>query len=198
MGKWVHCVKLYVGFLFRYSARIYFGLFIMKRHLPPFTAVPAFEAAAKHENFKKAAEETSLSASAVSRQLRSLEDYLKVSLFRRKNGNVKLTDKGNVYYHQIGEIINDLEKATIEVSVQRNVDRLVINPDYSLSSCWLEHSIQSFREHYPEVEIDSNSSVPLLLTINVCTITIDHLIYCQYNKCIWKSCTAQGRIRVTS
>jgi len=126
----------------------------MKRHLPPFAAVRAFEAAAKHENFKKAAEEINLSASAVSHQVRSLEDYLKVSLFRRENGSVKLTDKGSVYYHQIVKIINDLEKATIEVSVQRNVDRLVINLDHSLLSCWLEHSIQNFREKYPEVEIE--------------------------------------------
>jgi LysR family glycine cleavage system transcriptional activator len=126
----------------------------MKRNLPPFAAIRAFEAAAKHENFKKAAEEINLSASAISHQVRSLEDYLKVSLFHRKNGSVKLTNKGNAYYHHIVKIINDLEKATLEVGVHRNINRLVINLDHSLLSCWLEYSIQNFRDQYPDAEIE--------------------------------------------
>lgn len=126
----------------------------MKRNLPPFAAIRAFEAAAKHENFKKAAEEINLSASAISHQVRSLEDYLKVSLFHRKNGSVNLTDKGNAYYRHIVKIINDLEKATLEVGVHRNINRLVINLDHSLLSCWLEYSIQSFRNQYPDADIE--------------------------------------------
>ena len=57
----------------------------MKRRLPPFAAVKAFEAAARHSSIQMAADELSISASAVSHQVKSLEDFIGSSLFDRQN-----------------------------------------------------------------------------------------------------------------
>ena len=73
----------------------------MRRKLPPFAALRAFDAAAKHDNFKVAAEDISLSPSAISHQIRSLEEYLGFQLFIRDKGSVRLTQRGQEYYKVI-------------------------------------------------------------------------------------------------
>ena len=66
----------------------------MGRHLPPFAAVRAFEAAARHRSFKRAAEELCLSPSAISHQIRALEQYLDTALFERDGNRLELTLTG--------------------------------------------------------------------------------------------------------
>ena len=84
----------------------------MRRNLPPFTALKAFEAAAKHNSFKTAAEDVSLSPSAISHQIRLLEDYLGFQLFIRDKGFVRLSERGVEYYSSIQTIFDDLEQTT--------------------------------------------------------------------------------------
>ena len=64
----------------------------MTRRIPPFPAVRAFEAAARQSSFKQAAEELHVTPSAISHQVKALEQYLGVALFRRKPQGVDLTD----------------------------------------------------------------------------------------------------------
>ena len=79
----------------------------MKRRLPPFAAVKAFEAAARHCNFQLAAEELGISASAVSHQVKALEDFIAMPLFVRRNNRLLLRDEGRVMLvstHNLGSV----------------------------------------------------------------------------------------------
>ena len=66
----------------------------MKRRLPPFAAVRAFEASARHLSLKNAAEELCITPSAVSHQIKTLEDFLDTALFARSGNQLSLTQTG--------------------------------------------------------------------------------------------------------
>src|SRR3546814_18249433 len=70
----------------------------MRRRLPPLNAVRAFEAAARHLSFNKAADELSVTPAAISQQVRALEEWLGVRLFWRQPRGVLLTDAGQLYW----------------------------------------------------------------------------------------------------
>ncbi|GAB2184235.1 LysR substrate-binding domain-containing protein [Roseibium sp. LAB1] len=84
----------------------------MGRRFPPFAAVRAFEAAARHKSFKKAADELCLSPSAVSHQIRALEEYLDTALFERKGNGMDLTLTGRGYAGKLTHLLNGLEETT--------------------------------------------------------------------------------------
>ncbi|WP_428514956.1 LysR substrate-binding domain-containing protein [Roseovarius sp.] len=84
----------------------------MGRHLPPFAAVKAFEAAARHKSFKHAAEELCLSPSAVSHQIRALEEYLDTALFERSGNRMALTLTGRAYAGKLTGLLDLLDDST--------------------------------------------------------------------------------------
>lgn len=84
----------------------------MGRKLPPFAAVRAFEAAARHLSFAKAADELCLSPSAISHQVRSLEEYLDTKLFERRNNRLQLTLTGDGYAGKMTSLLDVLEAST--------------------------------------------------------------------------------------
>lgn len=92
----------------------------MGRRLPPFTAVRSFEAAARHLSFKSAADELCVTPSAVSHQVRLLEEYLDTSLFDRDGNRLTLTLTGKAYVGKLTGLLNALEESTVAVS---NSDR---------------------------------------------------------------------------
>ena len=130
----------------------------MRRDLPPFAALKAFEAAAKHSSFKLAADDVSLSASAISHQIRSLEEYLGFQLFIREKGFVKLTEKGQAYHALIEEIFDKLEKSTNEYRVSGAKNKISINLFHSFLSSWLYEKLPDFREKHPDIELSFISS----------------------------------------
>ena len=73
----------------------------MRRKLPPFPAVRAFEAAARHLNFKAAAEELCVTQSAISHQVKGLEEFLGTTLFHRSANCVRLTRCGAGYFDDV-------------------------------------------------------------------------------------------------
>ena len=82
-----------------------------KRRLPPFSAVKAFEAAARHLSFRAAADELCVSPSAISHQVRALEDYLATALFRRENNRISLTGTGRDYAGRLGYLLDHLDNS---------------------------------------------------------------------------------------
>ena len=84
----------------------------MGRQLPPFAAVKAFEAAARYKSFKKAAEELCLSPSAISHQIRTLEEYLDTALFERDGNRMGLTLTGQAYAGKLTGLLNFLDDTT--------------------------------------------------------------------------------------
>lgn len=88
----------------------------MGRKLPPFAAVRAFEAAARHLSFAKAADELCLSPSAISHQVRSLEEYLDTKLFERRNNRLQLTLTGDAYAGKVTSLLDVLEASTLHAA----------------------------------------------------------------------------------
>lgn len=80
--------------------------------MPPFAAVKAFEAAARHKSFKAAAEELCLSPSAISHQIRALEDYLDTALFERSGNRVDLTLTGRGYAGKLTSLLDAFDDST--------------------------------------------------------------------------------------
>ena len=84
----------------------------MAFRLPPLSSLRVFEAAARHNSFRKAAEELNLTASAVSHGIQTLENWLGVELFNRKSRGLRLTGAGEIYAPLVNQALNVLAKAT--------------------------------------------------------------------------------------
>lgn len=104
----------------------------MARKLPPFAAVRAFEAAARHESFKNAADELCLSPSAVSHQIRALEEYLDTRLFERDGNRLRLTLTGRTYATKLTHLLDDFEATTADMTSHddRNL-RVLTTPGFA-------------------------------------------------------------------
>ena len=87
----------------------------MGRRLPPFSAIRAFEAAARHGSYKNAAEELCLSPSAISHQIKALETYLDTALFERSGVGVELTLTGRSYAGKLSGLLDSLDDTTRSV-----------------------------------------------------------------------------------
>ncbi len=96
----------------------------MHRRLPPLNALRAFEAAARHESFTKAADELHVTHGAVSRHVQTLEAWLDQPLFERHNRRVVLTERGAVYLSEIGAALDRIALATAR-QLERSERRLL-------------------------------------------------------------------------
>jgi DNA-binding transcriptional LysR family regulator len=85
---------------------------VNREFLPSVSALLAFESAGRHNSITEAASELNLTQSAVSRQIRQLEDLLGVSLFRRSHQRVSLTETGRRYLKDVAGILQQLDSAT--------------------------------------------------------------------------------------
>ena len=121
--------------------------------LPPFAALRAFHAAAMHERFRDAAASLGVTESAISHQVRRLEDFLRTALFDRSGSGARLTDAGRRYLEQIDPAIRQLQAAT-EAMVRpagRNAVRLTLPP--SLAATWLIPALAAFERECPGIEL---------------------------------------------
>ncbi|WP_420326881.1 LysR substrate-binding domain-containing protein [Mameliella sp.] len=104
----------------------------MGRKLPPFAAVRAFEAAARHMSFKKAAEELCLSPSAISHQIRALEGHLDTQLFERRGNELSLTLTGHGYAQSLTVFLDGVAESTRSVcEAGRRPFRVLCTPGFA-------------------------------------------------------------------
>ncbi|MCR4265192.1 transcriptional regulator GcvA [Nitratireductor sp. ZSWI3] len=128
------------------------------RLLPPMNPLKAFEAAARHRSLTVAADELNVSQVAVSRQVRVLEDYLGVTLFRRQNRGIELTREGVVLFEGIAKGFQDIEAATRRVSRRGQRNILAIQSYVTFSHRWLMPRLHDFHDAYPRIEVRLSSS----------------------------------------
>lgn len=126
---------------------------------PSLNAIRAFEAAARLLSFKDAAEELKLSASAVSRHIRSLERSLGVELFERGFRHVQLTEKALPYARRLSEAFRIIQDSTELVSSEgparrRKQRRVSLSVNLSFMNFWLADRLPRFRSLYPECELE--------------------------------------------
>jgi LysR family glycine cleavage system transcriptional activator len=118
---------------------------VKKRRLPPFSAVKAFEAAARHLSFRAAAEELCLSPSAISHQIRALEDYLATSLFRRESNRIFLTSTGRDYAGRLTQLLDHLDDSTREAQAAEHGEVLRVLSTPGFAARWLLPRMAGFQ-----------------------------------------------------
>ena len=133
----------------------------MRRQLPPFHAVRAFEASARHLSFKNAATELCLTQSAISHQVRTLEDYLGVRLFHRQARGVSLTPEGATYLCSLTEILDRMAAETARVWSRGIEGPLSVRAAPGFVR-WLVPRLGSFRRSHPEIELHLSGSLELV------------------------------------
>lgn len=99
-----------------------------KRHRPRLSLdlLKGFEAAARHLSFTRAAHELSLTQSAISREIKTLEEQLGRPLFSRVNRGLRLTDAGQGLYRAVGEALKLIDEATDRLAVSRHAETLAV------------------------------------------------------------------------
>ncbi|HJU18501.1 MAG TPA: LysR substrate-binding domain-containing protein [Stellaceae bacterium] len=126
----------------------------MRRRLPSLASLQAFEAVARHLSFSRAADELSLTQSAVSRQVAALEDMLNLKLLNRVPHRLTLTDAGATYFQEVREALERLAGATLRVMASRagvGVLNVAITP--SLAAKWFVPRLQRFYAEHPGITI---------------------------------------------
>lgn len=126
----------------------------MARQLPSLNALRAFEAAARHQSFSKAAEELCVTHAAVSHQIKALEDWLGARLFRRTPGRVELIRTGERYGDFLTELFDQLDAKTSELKMLIEPSQLTINVDSQFAAIWLVPRLARFAEAQPKIELD--------------------------------------------
>ena len=123
------------------------------RRLPPLTALRAFEAAARHMSFAKAAEELSVTPAALSYQIKQLEDHFGLPLFHRLNRAVELTEAGKRLRPGVAEGFEAFRQAVHALDALREGRGLTITAGPAFTAKWLAPRIFHFLEREPEVEV---------------------------------------------
>jgi LysR family glycine cleavage system transcriptional activator len=129
------------------------------RKLPPLNAVRAFEAAARHVSFTKAAEELHVTHGAVSRQVALLEEWLGAPLFRRSSSQLTLTEAGRSYLTEVTAALDRLAVATMYMKEQAAPIALRINAPPTFTMRWLIPRMSVFQRRRTDVEIRLTTSI---------------------------------------
>ncbi|KAA2213339.1 transcriptional regulator GcvA [Teichococcus oryzae] len=125
----------------------------MRNKLPPLASLRAFEAAARHLSFARAAEDLLVTPGAVSQQVKQLEDWLGVALFRRLPKGVLLTDAGQLYGGELREVFARLAAASERVRRHATAPVLTISTSPSLAARWLIPRLGEFRARHPDIDV---------------------------------------------
>lgn len=129
------------------------------RKLPPLNAVRAFEVAARHVSFTKAAAELNVTHGAVSRQVALLEDWLGTSLFHRSSSQLTLTEGGRSYLGEVTPVLDRLAVASMYMMQQAAPKALRVNAPPTFTMRWLIARMSVFQRKHPDVEIRLTTSL---------------------------------------
>lgn len=127
----------------------------MRRKIPSTVALSAFESAARHASFTKAAEELAVTQSAVCRQIATLEEQLGVKLFRRTKRGVTVTDAGESYARSVRARLDEVERDTLELmanGAQGTSLELGVVPTFATQ--WLLPRLDAFKREHPHINVN--------------------------------------------
>ena len=128
----------------------------------PLGALRVFEAVASHLNFSAAAEALNVTPAAVSQQIKTLESYIQVSLFRRNGRRVEITDEGLELLPAVRAGLEKLESALQQIKHHRRAGPLQVSLLSSFLQIWLLPRIRSFRRKHPDIELRFHTSSELV------------------------------------
>ncbi len=131
----------------------------MPRRLPPLNALKAFEAAARHASFTRAAAELCVTQGAVSHQVKALEESLRVRLFNRVRRRLVITDAGRAYLEVVRDAFDRLAMGTERLQRRENAGALTVTTSPDFAAKWLVHRLGRFAEAHPEIDLRVNASM---------------------------------------
>ncbi len=121
--------------------------------LPPLKTLPAFETVARLNSFSRAAEELNLTQSAISHQIRALEDSLGEALFIRAGRKLSLTEAGEQFLDAVAPALAQIERAASRLRGSSD-ERLRLAVPSSLAVCWLIPRLPQFQRQHPEIDLE--------------------------------------------
>ncbi|WP_455405294.1 LysR substrate-binding domain-containing protein [Rhodopseudomonas parapalustris] len=133
-----------------------------RRRLPPLAALRAFEAAARHLSFRKAAEELAVTPTAVSHQIRLLEETLGVALFVRHVRRVDLTELGQRLYPVLRDGFDSFEKAILALNPQSRRKAVTLTAPMLFAARRLLPALGAFRLTYPAFDLRLHAADELI------------------------------------
>jgi LysR family glycine cleavage system transcriptional activator len=125
----------------------------MSNNLPPLNWLRTFEVAARELNFTVAARELNMTQSAVSQQVRLLEDYLNEPLFNRAARQINLTKRGRAYLPVIQSALRELQRGTSDIFLPLKGGGVTIEVNTAFSIFWLAPRLQFFTVQYPNLAL---------------------------------------------
>lgn len=129
------------------------------RKLPPLNAVRAFEAAARHVSFTRAASELCVTHGAVSKQVATLEAWLSTPLFMRSQSQLTLTDAGRVFLAAVTPALDRIAVTSMQLLEQASPTALRISAPPTFTMRWLIPRISAFQRKRPDVEVKFTTSI---------------------------------------
>lgn len=124
------------------------------RRLPPLAQLRAFEAVARHLSFKVASVELAVTPTALSHQIRMLEDFCGQSLFIRRPRPVRLTEAGIRLFPVLRQGLDAFEAAIVSASTKEKEQALVVTTTNAFASRWLIPHLPSWRKRYPGIALE--------------------------------------------
>src|SRR6476619_5174632 len=134
----------------------------MTARLPSLNGLRAFEAAARHLSFTQAASELNVTQTAISHQIKRLEEELGVRLFIRQNRSLTLTQQAQDYLPGIRAAFNDLRLATDRLLRKDDDHVLTVSTLASLAAKWLLPRLSAFQEAHPGIDVRITTSTSLV------------------------------------
>ena len=134
----------------------------MAARLPSLNGLRAFEAAARHLSFTQAASELNVTQTAISHQIRRLEEELGIRLFIRKNRALALTPQARDYLPGVRAAFNDLRLATDRLLRKDDDKVLTVSTLASLAAKWLLPRLTAFQEAHPGIDVRITTSTALV------------------------------------
>jgi LysR family glycine cleavage system transcriptional activator len=133
-----------------------------RRRLPPLNALRAFEAAARHMNFSRAADELSVTPGAVSQQIQNLEDYVGGALFKRTPKGLLLTDAAQTALPALREAFDRLGEAASLLTAPVDGRRVTVSAAPSFAAKWLMPRLGQFEAAHPDVDVWLSAGMELV------------------------------------
>ena len=134
----------------------------MSGRLPPLNALKAFESAARHMSLKRAAQELSVTPAAISHQVKALEDYLGVKLFRRLNRALELTAAARAALPKLRDGFDSLAQAVAAMRPQTDSGQVTVSAAPSFATRWLMPRLHRFFASHPEIDVRVSARMRLV------------------------------------
>src|SRR5436190_5664976 len=125
----------------------------MPRRLPPLNALKAFEAAARHESFTRAAEGLFVTQGAVSHQVKALEIQLGVKLFNRERQRLAITEAGREYLTVVRDALDRIALGTERLVQRQGSGALTVSTSPDFAAKWLVHRLGRFAESHSDIDL---------------------------------------------